>query len=378
MHSPILKLIALAAIALIGIVNNIYAAPSPGREFDHFATGFPLTGRHVSVACEACHLSAVFKGTPKTCKGCHNNGATPGKHNKHIMSDDNCDNCHTTFSWQQAAMDHNSVLGSCSTCHNGSVAEGKPPRHIMTNAGCDECHGTVSWVPARFNHDNITGRCDSCHNGRDATGKHASHLATTLDCGECHNTTTWTTAGFNHNNIDGRRCDSCHNGVNATGKHAQHVLTSDDCGMCHNTNAWTPAMFDHSNVVGTCSGCHIDDKPNNHFITSRECNACHVTTTWTTARYLHSGGDYPGDHNSTVRCIDCHTANSEIATWPSPVYRPDCAGCHESDYKIDSHKHLVNGVTVNYTVSELRNCAGSCHKEDKLVTQKHRVTDGGW
>ena len=410
----------VATYMMLFISGITMAAPEESQPFDHFSTGFPLTGQHTSVSCESCHIKGIFKGTPKSCNSCHNGQIAPGKHAKHIVSDSICDNCHTTFSWDTAAVDHTSVIGSCSACHNGSQATGKPAKHVFTTSECDTCHGTVSWVPASFNHDNVTGRCDTCHNGKDATGKHATHLATTQDCtechntvswaganfnhtnitgrcdachindlprnhvsftgdcGDCHNTNTWATGGFNHDNIGGKRCDSCHNGQVATGKHAQHVLTSDDCGTCHNTNAWVPANFDHSNVVGACSGCHIKDKPNNHFVTSKECNGCHNITNWTTVNFLHSSGNYPGDHRSGISCIDCHTSNSEIATWNSPAYKPDCAGCHENRYKQDSHKHIVNGNTVFYSVSELRNCAGSCHKEETPIAQHHRPTDGGW
>ena len=36
-----------------------------GRDFDHAATGFPLTGGHATAACETCHVAGVFKGTAK-------------------------------------------------------------------------------------------------------------------------------------------------------------------------------------------------------------------------------------------------------------------------------------------------------------------------
>lgn len=428
MKNQLLNITIFCILLMVTGIINSHAAPAPSKAFDHFNTGFPLTGRHVSVACESCHIKAIFKGTPTACNGCHNAGIAPGKHPKHIISDDNCDNCHTTFSWQQAAMDHNSVLGSCMSCHNGTVAKGKPPRHVVTNAGCDDCHGTVSWVPARFDHSNIIGRCDSCHNGRDATGKHATHLATTQDCGECHTTTTFAggsfnhtnitgrcdschngrdatgktpnhivtsqdcgdchntntfiTGSFNHDNIGGRRCDSCHNGVTATGKPPQHILTNEDCGTCHVTTTWIVANFDHSLVSGACSTCHLALKSPSHFNTSRECNYCHLTTgSWNTIQFVHSSASYPGDHTVIARdnCVACHTSNSEVVNWPFAAYQPDCAGCHANKWPGgDKHKHLVNGATVLYTLAELANCAGSCHKEAEFISQHHRTTNSGW
>ena len=423
MFTRLLLLITIASTAVVTGISNVQAAPENQEGFDHFNTGFPLSGQHVNAACDACHLKGIFKGTPKNCNGCHNGQIAPGKHAKHIVSDETCDNCHTTFSWDAATVDHSSVIGSCSTCHNGSRAPGKHSKHMLTSAECDSCHGTVSWVPASFNHDNvtgrceschngrdatgkhathlnttqdcgechntvsftgasfnhanITGRCDACHNGRDATGKHASHLSTTQDCGDCHNTNNWATAGFNHDNIGGSRCDSCHNGQGATGKHPQHVMTTDDCGTCHMTTAWVPANFDHSTVVGTCSSCHLSLKANNHFITSRECNSCHNTTSWPIISFVHSSSNYPGDHPPSVECIHCHTANNEIITVPFITYGFDCAGCHADDWPGgDKHKHTVGATVVNYTLAELSNCAGSCHKEAEFIAQHHSITNG--
>ena len=45
-----------------------------GAGFDHFRTGFPLTGGHERVRCESCHIRGLFKGTPSQCKTCHSPG----------------------------------------------------------------------------------------------------------------------------------------------------------------------------------------------------------------------------------------------------------------------------------------------------------------
>ena len=39
--------------------------------FDHDLARFPLLGLHASAPCEACHASAVYRGTPRTCLECH-------------------------------------------------------------------------------------------------------------------------------------------------------------------------------------------------------------------------------------------------------------------------------------------------------------------
>ncbi len=69
-------------------------------------------------------------------------------------------------------------------------------------------------------------------------------------------------------------------------------------------------------------------------------------------------------------------------TWSSPSYQPDCAGCHRRDYERDEHKKHEN-PDRDYTVSELRDCSGSCHVyEDSSLDEikdrrnrQHRVSD---
>ena len=74
--------------------------------FDHFDTTFPLTGMHIDVACGECHKDGIFKGTPQQCFVCHNGIRATGKSVGHVPSDDNCDNCHTTFDMADAQFEH--------------------------------------------------------------------------------------------------------------------------------------------------------------------------------------------------------------------------------------------------------------------------------
>jgi hypothetical protein len=91
--------------------------------------------------------------------------------------------------------------------------------------------------------------------------------------------------------------------------------------------------------------------------------------------------NYPGDHRATVLCLDCHTTNRDAVTWRTPAYQPDCAGCHAGNYRSDPHDKTLQNV--KYTVSELRDCTGSCHvySNANLTTisrtrngPQHRVT----
>jgi hypothetical protein len=61
-------------------------------KFDHGKTGFPLRGRHTTVACRDCHDDLNFANTPNKCQDCHadlhrrKNGAE-------------CELCHNTNGW---------------------------------------------------------------------------------------------------------------------------------------------------------------------------------------------------------------------------------------------------------------------------------------
>jgi hypothetical protein len=141
-----------------------------------------------------------------------------------------------------AAVSHLGVIGNCVSCHNGTLAAGKGTAHIVSNNACENCHTTVAWLPARFEHRGVTASCSSCHNGAAALGKPARHVPTVQDCATCHGTITWSAAKFNHIGINAM-CQSCHNGTTATGKQLQHALTTLDCGSCHNTLNWAvPAV----------------------------------------------------------------------------------------------------------------------------------------
>lgn len=325
---------ALRIVALLLVSVALFAAAQAQEEgtarFDHYSTGFPLLGAHARVDCASCHPRGVFKGTPSECGACHSRGGpvnATGKHARHIPSSDNCAECHNTSAWWPApGLDHASVIGACFNCHNGRVAAGKPATHIPSSNACEDCHNNRRWTPAIYDHSGLT-----------------------------------------------QPCSSCHNGVSATGKHPQHIVTAFECGSCHNFRAWIPASFSHSGLTQACSSCHngsaATGKPGTHFITSRECDVCHTTTGWTTLTFSHTSAAYPGTHRAPLDCTNaaCHGGNAEAVTWPYPAYAGSCAGCHAGDFRQGPHDE---------TLSQLRDCSGSCHKEGVPRSGEHHVGDG--
>ena len=168
--------------------SELVAVPAD-KPFDHFVTGFPLTGQHQFIACEDCHIAGNFKGTPTLCSKCHDSQFAIGHSPDHVPTIEECDTCHLTEGFSiTARMDHSTTSLSCNTCH-GVIATGQPEHHISTTGGCDYCHTTVFWVPPyQVDHNQVNGSCFSCHNGLVATGKAANHISTTDNCDACHNT----------------------------------------------------------------------------------------------------------------------------------------------------------------------------------------------
>lgn len=307
---------SLLAIALsIASLQAMAETQLGGRDFNHMTTGFPLSGGHATAACETCHVGGVFKGTPRSCDGCHALGrrvvATP-KSTSHIVTDAPCESCHfNTATFLGARYNHGNALpGQCTTCHNGRLSNTKPATHNTGNKStksCDNCHRSSSWLPASWNH--TTGAaCSSCHisspevsvPNRKPAGHSATTLKNTLECDSCHNYVGWLPARFKHNT--GAACSSCHNGSLAIGNPTSHSSfpgwgSPTECNECHwNTTSWLPALgakpANHIpyNTTGVkCSSCHVGGSvvtgPTLHVsVTSYACTTCHLKS----ASYLGS------------------------------------------------------------------------------------------
>lgn len=123
---------------------------------EHQKTKYPLTGKHITTQCNACHNQfkakgvRLFIGTPTDCASCHkdihkkqfdNNGKTT------------CEKCHqSTASWKKLVFDHNRdskfklddahINVACNLCHipiklknEGIYVPYKPLK-----SECSDCH----------------------------------------------------------------------------------------------------------------------------------------------------------------------------------------------------------------------------------------------
>ena len=310
--------------------------------FDHNQADFKLTGTHVSVKCDTCHVNGVYKGTPSTCFGCH---ASKDTHNGSLGQ--NCQTCHSTQAWKPASFDHNTsifkltgahVSAACTRCHVNNVFKGTPTNcyacHVSddTHKGsmgqsCQTCHVTTAWKPATFDHNTASFKLVGAHVSAACTRCHVNGVfkGTPSTCYACH------------------ASDDTHKGS-----------MGQNCGVCHSSTAWKPASFDHNtaafkltgaHVSAACSRCHVNGvykgTPSNCYAchASKDthkgalgqiCQTCHGTTAWKPATFDHNTSAFKltGAHVSAA-CTRCHS-NGVFKGTPS-----NCYACHISD---DTHR----------------------------------------
>ena len=367
--------------------------------FNHDLASFKLTGLHIGVQCEKCHVNGVLNGAPTDCFSCHQKD---DKHGGRFGTD--CANCHTTDGWDKVSVDHSKfvfpLVGkhlsvACESCHVNGVFKGTPtdcypchkqndPHNGQLGADCGSCHLPNAWKPANFDHNRaafkLTGQhvnvactqchvnnvfkgtpqdCYSCHKQKDA---HNGQFGTS--CGTCHNTNAWKPAAFDHNlaafKLTGAHvnvaCASCHvNGVFKgtpqdcyschKQKDAHNGQFGTNCGSCHSTSTWSGVTFNHnttgfpltgahvnlncarchqggnfSGLSTACSSCHSD--PSWHAgAFGLNCGSCHGTSSWGSGRFSGSHPS-PGIDHGGASCKTCH---------PSSVASATCLACHDSN-----------------------------------------------
>ena len=194
--------------------------------FDHNLAAFKLEGQHAQVACESCHVSGQFRGTPMDCFSCHGQDDV---HNGRFGTD--CAACHNPSDWSDASFDHNLSDFPLTGAH--------------ANLTCESCH-----VGGQF--QDLSTACVACHA---EPAFHAGLFGT--DCATCHNTTAWTPAEFN-----GPHRFPLKHGGGAT------------CATCH------PSSF----TAYTCYGCHehneaevVERHLDKDIPNFQNCMECHPT-----------------------------------------------------------------------------------------------------
>lgn len=183
------------------------------------------TGLKGTLACDSCHRTSAWLpasynhvGAAGTCSSCHNGSLAIGKTGTHtapkLKGTNECDECHVMSAWLPAQYKHLSAA-ACSSCHNGSIAVGKSAGHVVTADECNQCHiGNKAWSPALggkpANHIpyNAGVTCSNCHTGLtkvNATTLHTYSIAT-YSCATCHGSNT----AYPNNNQDTARWPNFH------------------------------------------------------------------------------------------------------------------------------------------------------------------------
>jgi len=268
----------------------------------HATNTFPLTGAHVSVGCESCHIGGQFTGLDTACVSCHLDDFTQTTAPNHLAASfpNDCTLCHSTAAWVGAGFEHNQtqfpltgahVSLDCETCHVGG-------QFIGLDTACVSCHD-----------DDFSGTIDPNHL--------AAGFSTT--CELCHNTSGWPGAVFDHSTTrfpllgahTTATCISCHVGDVFAG-------TPTDCFACHST--------EYQSVTDP-----------NHLAAgfSTTCEDCHGNTTWTGATFDHSFPIYSGAHNPERwdSCSTCHTNPSNFTVF-------SCLSCHSASETNDDHSEV--------------------------------------
>lgn len=337
---------------------------SPAR-FDHNLASFPLTGRHRTLQCGACHHGR-FQGTPSDCWSCHQQDfdqtASPAHTENRLPHQ--CQNCHHTGAWKPSTFNHQTtqfpltgkhqrtlcischqegnyreISKLCLDCHRRDFASAANPSHEGNRlpSQCERCHLTEGWTPSTFNHQTtnfpLTGAhrslqcrlchiqgnyrelrtdCWSCHQrdfDRVAFPAHTENRFPTL-CTNCHTVDRWRPAQFDHQRtrfpLTGRHrnveCIACHVG-------GQYANNPTQCYSCH--------QRDYENVRDP------DHRLNNY---DQNCSVCHTTDDWQVTNFNHNLTRWPlqGAHNG-VACARCHTG--QFRGTPT-----QCYSCHQDDY----------------------------------------------
>jgi hypothetical protein len=271
--------------------------------FDHDRnTDYPLTGKHLKVACDTCHSDGSFDSELGTdCVSCHRDDDV---HRERYG--ERCDSCHRTSGWEKMVFDHDAKTDFllrgrhdellCSACHRGDLDE----EELGTQ--CQDCH-----KPDDVHAGKLGEQCGSCHNesgwagqlrfDHDLTNFPLIGLHAVTPCEECHLSALFTDAPGD--------CNTCHQDDDV---HRQRL--GPNCEACHNPNAWSLWEFDHDagtdfrldgghqgidchachkqparrriSLTTSCDGCHRqDDIHDGQF--GRHCERCHDTKSFESA-----------------------------------------------------------------------------------------------
>jgi hypothetical protein len=363
------------------------------KSFDHRKTGYLLSGKHTSLACESCHAASRMKdtlvsknlrqfphqtylGLRQQCADCH-----ADRHANSLGSA--CQNCHTFNGWKPAVVfshaktkypligKHESI--ACVQCHETlktrdashsvlfsvkayddcNECHKSPHGQKFSMQTCKSCHSPYGWqVVTGFDHSKTaftligkhkTIACEKCHIGLTAKVESAKKDFITKpfkDCTPCHKSPH--TASFAE-----KTCISCHTPQqwsSISEKNFDHTLTlfplhgkhtSVKCSKCHITEG--PQTFKRAFKLAKrlCNDCH-EDKHNGQFTQKygNDCSKCHTEDGYSPSTFTfdqHGKGRFvlSGSHR-TIPCRECHVKQRELVFHFRSVV---CESCHNDHHE---------------------------------------------
>ena len=139
----------------------------------HRRTRMPLTGRHATVDCAACHKrqsERTYSDTPTDCYSCHRDDYRNADPQIHHLGENNgpftreCGACHRTSGWKPAfAVPTARVASALSSADHDAFFTLSTGSHRALD--CASCH-----VDARRTK---SVRCDACHTSATLRSQHA-------------------------------------------------------------------------------------------------------------------------------------------------------------------------------------------------------------
>jgi hypothetical protein len=346
----------------------------PEKGFDHDRTRYPLRGRHVSVACAACHDPKTAFG-PKpafaACGDCHKDAHAGTATIAGRFAD--CAACHNVSGFQTSIFTvarhaksdypltgkHEAV--KCGACHTraeaGAAAKGLGTARVRMRPGfdrCERCHEDAHGGQIVAAVRGAKAPAARAASARGANGGRAARAASAggarTACADCH-----TTAAFRPSTY--RVSDHAALRLKLEGAHATTACR--DCHAVDRAGLPWPEGRERAGRAGfvfritelECAACHADPHAGRFAEKGARpdplgCLGCHTPAAfrpavYDVARHAHSRYPLEGAHAATP-CGLCHkelrsaparSTLARAAVRPGPLlFRQEkraCVDCHE-------------------------------------------------
>lgn len=314
----------------------------------HRQSRYPLEGKHLQVACAACHVKnpprvprakvgpagTLMRPSFARCLDCH--GDDHGNQLAGRRSADDCTACHVVAGWTPSTFGvaahaplrlplegrHREI--ACSACHgpNRKGLPPLPPASALGRAGVALRLGEIE--------------CAACHQDRHE-GRFAAKGPRPKPggCVACHDTRQFRPSTIDlaaHDTYD-FKLEGAHRAVPCAACHEEMKRAATPSSLVA-AGARGPAL-PFSRAVRTCEGCHLN--PHGDQFGHRgasTCESCHGVESFQPAARFDHDRETPfalkGAHEK-VPCASCHAQHADVAGRRVVIYAPlsgKCESCH--------------------------------------------------